>query len=358
MLISPNKFQILLSNWYSANRRDLPWRGINDPYKIWISEIILQQTRVNQGYDYYVRFIGRFPDVATLASAGEDEVLKYWQGLGYYSRARNLHKASKQIINTFSGVFPTGYQDVLRLSGVGDYTAAAICSLAYQQPYAVVDGNVYRVLSRLTGSTTPIDTSAGKKEFAALAQQLLDTTHPDIHNQAMMEFGALQCTPANPDCGICPLKEYCVGFNSGIVSMLPVKQGKTLVTNRYFNYFHITCGEYTYLQKREADDIWKNLYEFPLIETDKYMEPDELIEDTAFKNLFAEFQDFQISKISNPMKHILSHRVINARFYNIKINNENNNFNNFIKIRIGELDKYPISRLTEIFLEKNDSVQL
>ena len=352
MLLSPNKLQILLSDWYSANKRDLPWRGITDPYKIWISEIILQQTRVNQGYDYYVRFIGRFPDVATLASAGEDEVLKYWQGLGYYSRARNLHKASKQIINTFSGVFPTGYQDVLRLSGVGDYTAAAICSLAYQQPYAVVDGNVYRVLSRLTGSATPIDTSAGKKEFAALAQQLLDTAHPDIHNQAMMDFGALQCTPANPDCNICPLKEYCVGFNSGIVSLLPVKQGKTLVSNRYFNYFHITCGEYTYLQKREANDIWKNLYEFPLIETAQDTEIGELSASAEFQTLFGKLADFEILKVTPPMKHVLSHRIIFARFYRVRVVSENEYISTFLKIRTDELNRYAVSRLTERYLEK------
>ncbi len=352
MFISPNKFQILLSNWYSANRRDLPWRGIIDPYKIWISEIILQQTRVNQGYDYYVRFIGRFPDVATLASAGEDEVLKYWQGLGYYSRARNLHKASKQIINTFGGQFPTDYHDVLSLSGVGDYTAAAICSLAYHQPYAVVDGNVYRVLSRLTGSATPIDTSTGKKEFAALAQQLLDTAHPDIHNQAMMEFGALQCTPVNPDCEICPLKENCVGFNSGIVNMLPVKQGKTLVTNRYFNYFFIKYGEFTYLQKREDDDIWKNLYEFPLIETDREMELSELSASNEFQSLFGNLTDFEILKVTPPLKHVLSHRIIFARFYRIRIHSENERISDFVKIRTDELNRYAVSRLMERYLEK------
>ena len=352
MHLSPNNFQILLSDWYSANKRDLPWRGINDPYKIWISEIILQQTRVNQGYDYYVRFIGRFPDVATLASAGEDEVLKYWQGLGYYSRARNLHKASKQIINTFGGIFPTDYHDVLSLSGVGDYTAAAICSLAYHQPYAVVDGNVYRVLSRLTGSATPIDTSTGKKEFAALAQQLLNTTHPDIHNQAMMDFGALQCTPVNPDCEICPLKEYCVAFNSGIVNMLPIKQGKTLVSNRYFNYFHIICDEYTYLHTREADDIWKNLYEFPLIETDREMDLAELSASAEFQLLFGNLTDFEIQKAYPTLKHVLSHRIIFARFYMVRIPSENERISTFLKIRTDELNRYAVSRLTERYLEK------
>ena len=272
--------------------------------------------------------------------------------MGYYSRARNLHKASKQIINTFGGQFPTDYHDVLSLSGVGDYTAAAICSLAYQQPYAVVDGNVYRVLSRLTGSATPIDTSAGKKEFAALAQQLLDTAHPDIHNQAMMEFGALQCTPVNPDCEICPLKENCVGFNSGIVNMLPVKQGKTLVTNRYFNYFFIKYGEFTYLQKREDDDIWKNLYEFPLIETDREMDLTELSARVEFQSLFGNLTDFEILKVTPPLKHVLSHRIIFARFYRIRIHSENERISSFLKIRTDELNRYAVSRLMERYLEK------
>ena len=351
MLNSPERIRTALIRWYNVNKRELPWRGITDPYKIWISEIILQQTRVNQGYDYYVRFIGRFPDVTSLASADEDEVLKYWQGLGYYSRARNLHKAAKQIINTFGGVFPSDYHDVLSLSGVGDYTAAAICSLAYHQPYAVVDGNVYRVLSRLTGSATPIDTSAGKKEFAALAQELLNIAHPDIHNQAMMDFGALQCTPANPDCAICLLKEYCIGFNSGIVSLLPVKQGKTVVTNRYFNYFFIKYGEFTYLQKRTNKDIWQNLYEFPLIETDKAYDLHELTETENFKQLFGACE-ITIEKISNPVKHILSHRIIYAVFYDISINRENETIRHLEKLPLSELNQFPTSRLTELFLEE------
>ena len=348
--------QKILKKWYLINKRDLPWRDIDNPYKIWISEIILQQTRVNQGYDYYVRFIERFPDIESLAAADEDEVLKYWQGLGYYSRARNLHKAARQITNKFNGVFPTDHREVLSLPGVGDYTAAAICSLAYKQPYAVVDGNVYRVLSRLNGTTTPIDTTAGKKEFTALAQDFLDKSQPDIHNQAMMDFGALQCTPVNPDCEICPLKEYCVGFNSGIVSMLPVKQGKTLVTRRFFNYFHITCGDYTYLQKREADDIWKNLYEFPLIETDRETEPEELSASAEFQTLFGKLADFEILKATPPQKHVLSHRIIFARFYRVRVLSENECLSAFLKIRTDELNRYAVSRLMERYLEKGVEV--
>ncbi|MBP1663851.1 MAG: A/G-specific DNA-adenine glycosylase [Bacteroidetes bacterium] len=353
MLYSPDKIQSILRDWYDANKRELPWREVTDPYKIWISEIILQQTRVNQGYDYYLRFIGRFPDVISLASADEDEVMRYWQGLGYYSRARNLHKAAKQITHTFGGKFPTDYHEVLSLSGVGDYTAAAICSLAYKQPYAVVDGNVYRVLSRLTTTATPIDTSAGKKEFAALAQQLLDTVHPDIHNQAMMDFGALQCTPANPDCVICPLKDYCLARQSNTVSQFPVKQGKNLVTNRYFHYFHITCGEYTYLHKREADDIWKNLYEFPLIETGQDTEFGELSASAEFQSLFGTLTGVKILRTFPPMKHVLSHRVIYARFYRVRVSSENECISSFLRIRTNELNRYAVSRLTERYLEQD-----
>ena len=341
----------ILNEWYLINKRTLPWRETKDPYKIWISEIILQQTRVNQGLDYYNRFIERFPDVKSLAEAGEDEVLKYWQGLGYYSRARNLHKAAKQIMNKYNGAFPTVYHEVLSLSGVGEYTAAAVCSLAYHQPYAVVDGNVYRVLSRLTGSSTPIDTSVGKKEFSAVAQQLLSITSPDVHNQAMMDFGALQCTPANPDCEICVLQDFCEAYKLNIVGQLPVKQSKTNVKNRYFNYFFIKNDDYTYLKKRTGKDIWQNLYEFPLIETDKEMNFQELTETESFRQLFGETV-LTVQKISHPVKHILSHRIINAVFYKINISHENETIKDFEKLLLSELNQFPVSRLTELYLEK------
>ena len=341
----------ILNEWYLINKRTLPWRETKDPYKIWISEIILQQTRVNQGLDYYNRFIERFPDVKSLAEAGEDEVLKYWQGLGYYSRARNLHKAAKQIMNKYNGAFPTVYHEVLSLSGVGEYTAAAVCSLAYHQPYAVVDGNVYRVLSRLTGSSTPIDTSVGKKEFSAVAQQLLFITSPDVHNQAMMDFGALQCTPANPDCEICVLQDFCEAYKLNIVGQLPVKQGKTNVKNRSSNYFFIKNDDYTYLKKRTGKDIWQNLYEFPLIETDKEMNFQELTETESFRQLFGE-TELTVQKISHPVKHILSHRIINAVFYKINISHENETIKDFEKLLLSEFNHFFFLLLTELYLEK------
>ena len=219
-----------LIGWYGVNKRDLPWRGTKDPYRIWISEIILQQTRVAQGYDYFMRFIRRFPDVRSLAEADEDEVMRYWQGLGYYSRARNLHEAARSM----KGVFPDTYAGVRALKGVGDYTAAAICSIAYDMPYAVVDGNVYRVLARYFDMDVPIDSTEGKKAFAALAQELMDKQHAGTYNQAIMDFGALQCVPQAPDCPSCPLADTCQAYARGRVAVLPVKQHKPKVSDRYF----------------------------------------------------------------------------------------------------------------------------
>ena len=261
-----SKFADILIDWYAENKRDLPWRETKDPYRIWISEIILQQTRVAQGYDYYIRFMERFPDVFTLADADEDEVMKYWQGLGYYSRARNLHAAARSIRE--AGEFPKTYEGVLALKGVGEYTAAAICSFAYDIPRAVVDGNVYRVLSRWMGIDTPIDSTTGKKLFAQLAQELMDKSRPALYNQAIMDFGALQCTPASPDCLSCPLADTCLALANRSVDTLPVKQHKTKVTNRFFNYIYVRTGGCTFIRKRTENDIWKNLYEPLLIETD------------------------------------------------------------------------------------------
>lgn len=343
-----------LISWYAQNKRELPWRNITEPYKIWISEIILQQTRVNQGMSYYLRFIERFPTISELANAEEDEVLKYWQGLGYYSRARNLHKAAKQIQTNFNCIFPTQHADILKLAGIGDYTAAAICSFAYNQPFAVVDGNVYRVLSRLFGIETPIDSTLGKKEFATLAQKLLSNTEPGTHNQAIMEFGALQCVPSSPDCGNCPLNNSCQAYKFNLISLLPIKTQKTKVTNRYFNYLFIDFYGNTYLQKRTAKDVWQNLYEFPLIESDHLLNSSELISTEYFKNLVNGIPEIEIVKTTNPMKHILSHRVIYAQFISIRISELNKNLSCFSTVQISEIDKFAVSRLMELFLEKLD----
>lgn len=277
-----NNFSEILINWYREHKRELPWRESSDPYLIWISEIILQQTRVVQGYDYFIRFIKRFPDVTSLAEADEDEVMKFWQGLGYYSRARNLHAAARSM----NGVFPKTYPEVLALKGVGEYTAAAICSFAYNMPYAVVDGNVYRVLSRYLGIETPIDSTEGKKLFASLAGEFLDKSRPAVYNQAIMDFGAIQCTPQNPACLFCPLAGSCMALSKSMVAQLPVKQHKTKTTERFLNYIYVRAGACTFINKRTGNDIWKNLFELPLIETASSVTEEELLALPEFIKLF------------------------------------------------------------------------
>ena len=249
----------ILLEWYAREGRDLPWRRTRDPYRIWLSEVILQQTRVAQGMDYYLRFTQRWPEIGALAAATEDEVLKLWQGLGYYSRARNLHAAARTVAERFGGEFPKTYAGVRALPGVGDYTAAAVCSAAYDLPCAVLDGNVFRVLSRLFDVETPIDTTAGRKAFAELAQSQLDPAHPGLYNQAIMDFGALQCTPAQPRCGDCPLAELCLARAAGTVAERPVKQGRTKVSDRWFHYLHIVCGGKTLLARREGREDRKSV---------------------------------------------------------------------------------------------------
>lgn len=336
----------ILIEWYLDHKRDLPWRDTSDPYIIWVSEVILQQTRVAQGYDYFVRFISRFPNVTSLAEADEDEVLRYWQGLGYYSRARNMHVAARSM----KGSFPYTYEGVRSLKGIGEYTAAAICSFAYNLPYAVVDGNVYRFLSRWLGITTPIDIPAGKKEFAEVAAQLLDKDRPGLHNQAVMEFGALQCTPSSPNCLFCPLNGNCVALKQGLVDKLPVKQHKTKIQNRYFCYIYVSMGSYTYINKRTGKDIWRNLFELPLIETDRSLSDEELIKHPIFQNMFVDKEEPIIRCVRKGIKHILTHRIIWADFYEVVLPEDSRSFNQFLKIKTSELDQYAFPRLIHSFL--------
>lgn len=340
----------ILRVWYSKNRRELPWRVTKNPYHIWVSEIILQQTRVAQGFDYFLRFMERFPDVEALAMADEDDVLRVWQGLGYYSRARNLHWAAKQIVAM--GGFPRSYEGVRSLKGVGDYTASAICSIAYDLPYAVVDGNVYRVISRLFGVDTPIDSTSGKREFAALADAMLDRLHPGEHNQAMMDFGAMVCTPQSPHCEVCPLAEHCVAKAEGRIERLPVKRHKIQTSNRFFNYLYVRAGAYTYINKRVANDIWRNLYEFPLIETDREVSEEEFYCLPQLQEMVDKGDRPIFRLLSRGVKHVLSHRVIYANFYEVLLPEDTHSFSSFIRIREEELDEYPVSRLVSLFLEK------
>ena len=333
--------------WYGENRRDLPWRNTKDPYLIWISEIILQQTRVSQGYDYYLSFVSRFPDVCSLASAPEDEVMRYWQGLGYYTRARNLHAAAKSM----NGTFPTTYEGVRALKGVGDYTAAAICSFAYGMPYAVVDGNVFRVLSRYFGIDTPIDSTTGKKLFTALAQDNMDESCPAEYNQAMMDFGALQCTPQSPTCMYCPLAETCVAFRTGMAEELPVKQKKLSVKTRHFNYLWVKAGEYTYINKRTEKEIWQNLYELPLVESEHELSQIELLE--RMKPWLTDDEEIQLDLLIQGVKHVLTHRVIMANFYQVTLPPGSSSFSSFIMVKPESLASYAFPRLITSFLNKS-----
>lgn len=342
-----NWFSRGLITWYNKNKRDLPWRNHKDPYKIWLSEIILQQTQVVQGMSYYLKFAQKYPKIGQLAAAKEDEVLKLWQGLGYYSRARNLHAAAKAVNEQYKGVFPSTYEDIKALKGVGDYTAAAISSFAYNLPYAVVDGNVYRVLSRLFGIETPIDSSAGKKQFQQLATELLDKKEPGQHNQAIMEFGSQYCKPVNPDCQNCIFNAKCFAFKSARVNELPVKSKKTKVKNRYLNYVVlIDKNNSIYLNRRSANDIWKGLYEFLLIESDKQITVQQLLKHKTFiENAGDKFKLLHTSKL---YKHVLSHQHLYARFYVVRMAVSLPKTQT--KTTLKNLTDFAFARLTEKFL--------
>jgi len=341
--------------WYHQNKRDLPWRNTKDAYLIWLSEIILQQTRVEQGMAYYLKFAQNFPTLKHLAQADNDKVMKLWQGLGYYSRARNLHTTAKTVHTIYKGKFPSGYEDILSLKGVGDYTAAAIASFAFNKPHAVVDGNVYRVLSRVFGIETPIDSSLGKKEFYKLANELIDKKNPGLHNQAIMEFGSIQCKPVNPDCNGCPLNMHCYAFSKKRVADLPIKEKKTKVRNRYFNYIVFRYKGTIAIHKRTANDIWINLHDFPLIETDKELSEEQLLKSPEWKQLLGKTK-YSIKSISKPYKHILSHQKIYARFVEIESEQTLKTFlpKDVFIIRENDIHKYAVPRLVDLYLEKKN----
>ena len=346
-----NFIQDTLINWYEENHRDLPWRNNPSPYEVWISEVILQQTRVNQGMDYYLHFTKKWPTVNDLAQASEEEVLKMWQGLGYYSRARNLHHCAKQVVEQYKGEFPSDFEKLKQLKGIGNYTAAAIASIAYNLPHAVVDGNVYRVLSRLFDINTPININEGQKLFAQLADELLNRNQPGLHNQALMEFGALQCTPKNPNCLLCPLQAQCLAFAHQTVMLRPVKLAKTKITTRYFNYLILRINDGLYLHKRSDNDIWKNLYDFPCIESQKPMTVEEVIASETFLQLI-ENNPFTIIKSSPIFTHKLTHRTILAHFIEIKLEKEllQIQTNDLFLARETELGSFPIPRLIDLYL--------
>jgi len=341
-------FADILINWYSVHKRDLPWRKTKNPYLIWLSEIILQQTQIKQGQPYYEAFVNKYPTVNTLANAKESDILKLWQGLGYYSRARNLHYSSKYISTDLQGKFPKTYKKLLTLKGVGDYTASAIASICYNEPTAVVDGNVYRVLSRYYNIDTPINSTKGIKEFKNLAQQLLPKNNIGDYNQAIMEFGAVQCKPTNPNCIECPLQNGCKAFELDKINMLPVKLKKTKVSKKYFNFlvFLSNNGE-TILEQRTEKGIWQNLYQFPLIESQKSLTIDDLKSHSEVKALLNS-NKYELSLYNNnDIIHKLSHQHLHTKFWILEAQNLPKE-----SIPISKIRQYPVPILIGNFIEQ------
>lgn len=337
-----------LVHWYLKNKRDLPWRNTTDAYVIWLSEIILQQTRVEQGLPYFNRFIKKYPDVGDFAAANEDEILKLWQGLGYYSRGRNMLKTARMVNELYGGKFPESYEELLKLKGIGEYTAAAVASFSANEAKAVVDGNVYRVIARYFGIDEPINSTKGKKLFQLTADELLDKQQPGLHNQAMMEFGATLCKPKNPDCSICPVRTGCYAYANNAVSILPVKLNKLKIRERYLNYFLVTDGDTILMNKRNEKDIWANMYDLPLIETPALLNIDEVVSKPEFREFFGD--SIKIDEITAVKKHVLTHQRLYVRLIKLKglpskIKDE------WFFTPVGEMKKLAIPRIVFLFLE-------
>ena len=343
-------FSNTLIYWYLQTKRDLPWRKTRDPYLVWLSEIILQQTRVSQGMSYYLAFSKVFPTVEDLANAEESKVLKMWQGLGYYSRARNLHFTAKYVSNELDGKFPTSYKDLVKLKGIGDYTASAISSICFDEPAAVVDGNVYRVLARFFKIDTPINSTKGIKEFKSLAQSLLDKKRPGAYNQAIMDFGAIQCKPKSPNCHQCPINSNCMAFDKKLVKELPVKERKLKVKKKYFNFIvFVTKENTTIFEERKGKGIWQGLFQFPLIETVKEVQLNDLINLSDFKVLVPANSVIQLFN-QNSVLHKLSHQHLLTKFWIIKTDYHQNATTHW-----DALELFPTSVLIANFMKEYNS---
>ena len=340
-------FTQTLTYWYSVNKRDLPWRKSKDPYKIWLSEIIMQQTQIKQGMPYYETFVDKFPTIFDLALANEEQVLKLWQGLGYYSRARNLHYTAKHIANDLDGVFPKDYNSLLKLKGVGDYTASAIASICYDKPTAVVDGNVYRVLARYYGIETPINSAKGIKYFKELAQSLLPKNKTGNYNQAIMDFGSRQCKPKSPDCSTCPLNNSCVSLKNKLVSTLPIKINKTKVSKKHINFLVIISNDHkTILEKRTKNGIWKNLYQFPLVETKTRLELNDFKENEGINKVLND-NEYSISRYNDiEIVHKLSHQHLFTTFWIVKVDSVSD-----LGLSILRIHEFPVPVLISRFIE-------
>lgn len=341
-------FSRILTHWYKQNKRDLPWRKTKNPYQIWLSEIILQQTRVDQGLSYYLKFIETYPTVIDLANANQEDVLKLWQGLGYYSRARNLHTTAQVIRDEHHGIFPNEINEIKKLKGIGDYTAAAILSFSFNQTYPVIDGNVYRVLSRIFGVEDFIDSAKGKNIFKILAEELIDKKNPATYNQAIMEFGAIQCKPKLPLCDDCCFQTNCYAFANKRVNDLPRKEKQTKQRNRYFNYLVLTNGKEIIINKRVQNDIWEGLFDFPLIET---IQSEDSFETFLTKEHSWILKTKPVITKSNEYIHQLSHQKIHAIFWLVKMSTLKITNNQYSSIPLTNLEDYPVPKLIENYIK-------
>lgn len=341
-------FRQSLLAWYQPEARPLPWKGIQNPYHIWLSEIILQQTRVEQGLAYYLRFVETYPQIQDLAAAPDDEVMKLWEGLGYYSRARNLLAAARYVANELDGVFPDTYEGIRQLKGVGPYTAAAIASFAYNLPHAVVDGNVFRVLARFFGISTAQDSTEGKKQFTQLAEQLLDTGQAARYNQSIMDFGATVCLPRAPKCGQCPLREQCVALQENRIYELPVKTKKISKTERFFHYLVLNYQGQVLIQKREAKDIWLHLYQFPLLERESL----DMSHEVLLEQISNKWQvQARVRSSSKIFQQVLTHQLINVRFWELELEEmPANGLTGYLLVPKADLNKYAFPKVIDRYL--------
>ncbi len=343
-------FNNAITFWFNDNKRNLPWRHTKDPYKIWISEIMLQQTRVNQGLGYYNRFIKKFRNIRSLSLANIDEVLKLWQGLGYYSRARNIHETARKIVNEMGGIFPNEYNKIIKLKGIGKYTAAAIASICFGESVPVVDGNVYRVIARYKGIFTPINSGSAYNEFFNLAKKMMDKSDPGNFNQSIMELGATICTSKKADCKNCPVSVNCYARINNKIDLLPISTKTVKVRKRYFNYLVITCNNGVLIKKRNQNDIWKSLYDFPLIESERNINIKKLFDVEEVSNYWKLRKEHLIN-ISKIYKHKLTHQIIYARFF--KFNLSDNKMPvaaEFNIARMAQLNTFSVPRLIEKYL--------
>jgi A/G-specific adenine glycosylase len=350
-------FNNAITFWFNENKRNLPWRNTKDPYKIWVSEIILQQTRVNQGIEYYKNFIRKFKNINALAGADINEVLKIWQGLGYYSRARNMHETAKKVVREMGGIFPAKYEEIIKLKGIGKYTAAAIASICFGESIPVVDGNVYRVISRYKGISTMINSNSAYSEFYSTVKKLMSTSEPGTFNQSVMELGAIICTPKKPDCKQCPVAKGCYARKNNKIDLLPAKSKNTKVRKRYFNYLVISNNENILIKKRVQNDIWKSLFDFPLIESKKNISVYELLHLDEFRNNW-KFKKIDLLNISKTYEHKLTHQIIYARFYKFKLSDsEMPVIPDISMTKLKQLHSFPVPRLVDKYLSHEFGIQ-